>query len=822
MNWEPLQTMEIDRIHAGGLGARPEAESGDDALAPPDHEAFRLDSVELADLVLAGEAIPPTEHPEGNTLGPSGRQPATLLPGTTFGRYEVGERLGEGGMGAVFRARDTRLQRDVALKIPRALSAGDRQRFQREATAMAQFRHPNACTIHDCGEVDGIPFIAMEYIEGKNLKQMVGHQPLPAAQAVKYVLAIARALREAHRVGIVHRDLKPENVMIDRDGNPFVMDFGLARRLVDDEPRLTLDGMALGTPQFMSPEQASGEIDQVGPPSDVFSLGSMLYEMLTGTVPFEGNLATILRCIREKTPTRPSQLRPGVDPQLERLCVRMMSRRVEDRPTAEQVAAELTGWTGEHRPAVTGEPRTTAVVPVDLDSAEFDPDQFPTEPIETPAGESFASPTVVTSVLLMLGVAIGVWGPGLLDGAVDQVRGVVGGGDARADSETSRVVRRFEGHTDAVHAMVFSPDGRSLFSAGEDGTVRQWNTATGEPVRTFEHADEPVTSLDVSDDGWRLAAAGRNGQVSFWDVHTGRLLKRFAAHDGPVESLDLSPDASRLVTEGADDRALLHDLAGDRVASRLEGVAGDLLHVRFDSQTGVPHALLRAPDGTLQVWDVAARRLVLALPNGSDAEFSLDGRSVLVADDGDDEMRLYSLENARSKPRTLQGIEGRPRSVSLSPSRDRAAVVSADGHVGVWDLDSGRAVAELPRETKGSTRAVYSPNGLLVLSGDDDVALWKLGKEKPLRKSRPSKREEKTELPDGPTSERLREAAADGTVSDAETEQLLLEAIFETQDRSGGTKGPRSRREPGKRLLNPDRIRELQQQMQELERTLGK
>src|SRR5262245_7878743 len=210
-----------------------------------------------------------------------------------FGRYELRALLGRGGMGTIYLAHDPHLDRLVALKIPRPREEDLlvwRKRFQTEARAAATLLHPNICPVFEVGEVDARPYLTMAYIEGETLAarlRRVGPPPIPEALAL--VRAVAGALAEAHDRGIVHRDLKPANVLIDRRGQPVVMDFGLALCTgATDESRLTKSGVAVGTPSYMPPEQAAGDQDAVGPPADVYALGVILYELVTGRLPFQG------------------------------------------------------------------------------------------------------------------------------------------------------------------------------------------------------------------------------------------------------------------------------------------------------------------------------------------------------------------------------------------------------------------------------------------------------------------------------------------------------------------------------------------------------
>src|SRR5262245_14336591 len=242
-------------------------------------------------------AAPPAHPPDEPSM--------PQIPG-----HEVTAVLGRGGMGIVFRARHVRLNRPVAVKM---LLAGayaephERGRFQREAEAIASLRHPNIVQVYDVGEVDDRPYFTMEYVEGGSLAQKLAGTPLPARTAADVLAALAAAVHSAHTAGIVHRDLKPGNVLLTADGTPKVGDFGLARRL-GGNAGLTRTGIALGTPSYMAPEQAQGKHDAEGPATDVYALGAILYEVLTGRPPFKGETGEeTLRQVTSQEPVHPDR-----------------------------------------------------------------------------------------------------------------------------------------------------------------------------------------------------------------------------------------------------------------------------------------------------------------------------------------------------------------------------------------------------------------------------------------------------------------------------------------------------------------------------------
>jgi serine/threonine protein kinase/formylglycine-generating enzyme required for sulfatase activity len=268
---------------------------------------------------------------------------------TAFGRYKILRELGQGAMGAVYLAEDTQLQRRVALKIPKFSGAEGvdmLERFYREARAAATLRHPNICPVYDVGEIEGQHYITMAFIEGRPLRDFAhAKKRQPEKQVAAVIRKLALGLAEAHAHGIIHRDLKPANIMVDTKGEPVVMDFGLARREVGDDKHVTRAGAILGTPAYMSPEQVEGDQSKIGPPADIYSLGVVMYELLTGQVPFAGSLMSILMQIASEQPNPPSLHRPELDPRLEAICLKMMAKKAGDRHgTMEEVAQALTGY----------------------------------------------------------------------------------------------------------------------------------------------------------------------------------------------------------------------------------------------------------------------------------------------------------------------------------------------------------------------------------------------------------------------------------------------------------------------------------------------
>ena len=274
--------------------------------------------------------------------------PTTTPPLPEVAGYEILEVIGHGGMGVVYKANQQGLNRLVALKMVLAgasASPHDLARFRAEAESVAQLQHPNIVQIFEIGEQNGCPFLALEYVGGGSLAEHLNGTPVAPRQAAELVLSLARAIEHAHDRGIVHRDLKPANVLLQPDGLPKIADFGLAKREKANQSH-TQTGTILGSPSYMSPEQASGRTDEIGPATDIYALGVILYELLTGRPPFKG--ATVLETIdqvREHDPVPPRFLLPKTPRDLETICLKCLEKRPQRRyASAGDLAADLRAY----------------------------------------------------------------------------------------------------------------------------------------------------------------------------------------------------------------------------------------------------------------------------------------------------------------------------------------------------------------------------------------------------------------------------------------------------------------------------------------------
>lgn len=300
------------------------------------HPEFASDLRELWGAIVVANAagsVSITSSIPSNTRDTDYSSGILQLP-ARFGEYELQEEIGRGGMGVVYRALHASLGREVALKMilrGQLASEADRERFAAEAQAAAKLEHPGIVPVYEVGELEGRPYFTMKYIRGTTLSQRLQQGPMPAREAAELLAKVAKAIHFAHSRGILHRDIKPSNILLDENNEPHVTDFGLAKQ-VSDATSITRTGAVLGTPAYMSPEQASGQRSQMGPGSDVYSLGVVLYHMLTGRPPFQAaSPVDMVMMVLEQDPVPPRMLNPKADRDLEMIALRCLQKPIDLR-----------------------------------------------------------------------------------------------------------------------------------------------------------------------------------------------------------------------------------------------------------------------------------------------------------------------------------------------------------------------------------------------------------------------------------------------------------------------------------------------------------
>jgi WD40 repeat protein len=668
----------------------------------------------------------------GNTatpMLPSGRARLPPTPPSIAG-YDILGVLGHGAMGVVYQARDRRLKRVVALKMVLAgahASMRDRERFRVEAEAVARLQHPNIVQIYEIGEQDGRPYCALEYLDGGTLASRIKEAPLPAAEAARVLELLARAMHAAHQKGIVHRDLKPGNVLL--AGNPAlppaqcvpkIVDFGLAK-LLDEDAGQTRTGAVMGTPSYMAPEQAAGKTREVGPAADIYSLGAILYDSLTGRPPFKAEtVMDTLQQVLTREPVAPTSLNPKVPRDLETICLKCLDKEPARRyANAGELADDL-------RRFLDGEPIKARPVSVWGRGVKW-----------AKRRPALAAMTALACVAFVaaLGLAGGLWYNAELRAkavqslesarqTLNELTGKITEKEALLDDK-QKEVQRLGVEVEAKKEEVKQIDQRGRRLArriryAADMNLAQAAWETSDAARVVELLDKYTPRPDEDD------VRGFEWYYLWRLCHSDR--KTLTGHSASVVALAVSPDGKTIASGGQDRAVILWNAASGEVRARLPRFNLDVRALAF--QPGGKILAVGTWDKTVDLWDVSGKepQRLESLPAGGPVfslAFAPDG-GLLAAGCAKGVVEVWEVET-RKKLHTLQEHRGDVRAVAFNPKDDTLATAAEDLTVKLWDPTTGKVLHTL----QGNGPAVYAlafdpKDGRTLATGGADymVRLW--------------------------------------------------------------------------------------------------
>jgi WD40 repeat protein len=751
-----------------GRFLEPDSHAISETSAPNTEEEPRSDILETRSpsQVATGEHRSDDTPSTIEAAPPADVHGASLAGQVIVGRYRLLEVLGEGGMGTVYRASQTEpVRRQVALKLikigmdSRAVLA----RFDAERQALALMDHPNIARVYDGGTTaGGQPFFVMELVNGVPITEYCDRHRLSVRARLELFVSVCQGVQHAHQKGVIHRDLKPSNVLVTEvDGRPTpkVIDFGVAKatevKLTDQS--LMDTGAIVGTPVYMSPEQADPSLMDIDTRTDIYALGVILYELLAGSPPIDpkqfqrGAFLEMLRIVREVDPPKPStkvrtaealpsiaasrdiepaQLKRALRGDLDRIVMKALEKdRGRRYDTANGFAADVLRHLA-HEPVLAAPP-----------SRAYRLTKF----VRKHRGAVIAASLVVLT--LLCGIAGTTWGLIRADRALTAEAKRVAERDDALRKEAERVKERDEANNELKHRLGIGNfllarsayDNRDVILAAErlnnvppDQRGWEWRylkqQIRGGLFTLYGHTGG-VTSVSFSPDGTRIVTGSEDRTAKVWDARTGTALLELKGHTDGVLSVSFSPDGTRIVTGGGfDQTAKVWDARSGTALLRLKGHTGGVMSVSF-SPDGARIVTGGGYDQTAKVWDARTGTALLELKGHTggvmSVSFSPDGTRIVTGGGYDQTAKVWDARTGTALLE-LNGHTDGVLSVSFSPDGARIVTGGADGTAKVWDARTGTILVDLKAHTGGVRSVSFSPDGTRVVSGgwDKTAKVW--------------------------------------------------------------------------------------------------